>query len=113
MKGVAMNIVIAGIIALVTILIAFGYWTQVKDEAQKAAPRAMSVLIGGFALFNFNKKRKGIVVATAIVLAVVLAVLVAFAIFALWGDLSSEAGPAVSGLHSEFFDAIIRNLPTG
>jgi len=111
MKGVAMNIVIAGIIALVTILIAFGYWTQVKDEAQKAAPRAMSVLIGGFALLN--KKRKGISEATTLVLVVTMAVLVAFVIFALYGGISSQAGPAASGLHSEFFDAIIRNLPGG
>src|SRR3989338_813116 len=110
MKGVAMSIVIAGIIALVTILIAFGYWTQVKDEAQKAAPRAMSVLIGGFVFF---KKRKGISEATTLVLVVTMAVLVAFVIFALYGGISSKAGPAVSGLHSEFFDAIIRNLPGG
>lgn len=137
MKGVVMNLVIAGIIALVTILIAFSYWTQVKDEAQKAAPRAMSVLIGGFALFDFNKyprsknrgvivrmhnnincihynkKRKGISEATTLVLVVTMAVLVAFVIFALYGGISSEAGPAASGLQSEFFDAIIRNLPGG
>lgn len=109
MKGV-INIVIVALIALVTILIAFGYWVQVKDAAQKAAPRAMDALaIGGFVFF---KKPKGISESTAIVLAVAAAVLVAFVLFVLFGGISSEAGPAASGLHSEFFDAVIRNLPS-
>lgn len=110
MKGMAMELMIAVIIALIVALVAFGYWSQVKSESEKAGPGATSVLVGGFALLG--NRRKGISEATTLILVITMALLVAFVLFALFGGLSSQAPSAAGGMKDNFFDAIIRNLPS-
>ena len=106
MKGMTEGMIIAIILAVLSVLAMFVYWEYTKTATTRNPLTAMF----GLALFGAIRK-KGIVLTTTLLATVVLVIIVVFVLFLIFASLGAEAGPSSNSLFYNFFDAILRSLP--
>ncbi len=114
MKGIMyMEIFTAMIIVVITIMIAFSYWNQIKGEVGESAPSALEGpggIMGGFVLAELIRKRKGIVLTTTLLATIIFVVLVVMVLVFVYMSLQAEAGASAGGFFYNMFDSIMKGL---
>lgn len=118
MRGaMPMEIIMAVVLVIIVVAIAFGYWLQTDARVSGSVPRAIECIFGVLCVAALKKSdkppKKGIVLTTTMLATVVFLVVVAFVIFLVFAGLQAEAGSTSSGFAFGAFDAIMRLLPGG